>query len=84
MLKFKYQLVFLQTGEITESDYKYTYPNTAEKSALAFLKDAVKYGDRGPEEEVRLKIIEENAKAPLFDYGKASIESMINKLKQIR
>ena len=78
---FKFQFLFPETGEITESSYKYKSPETARRGARAFLKDVVKYKERRKDEEARLKIIEEGVKTPTLDSGKASVESILSWLK---
>ena len=80
---FKYQFLFPETGEITESSYKYKSPETACRGARAFMKEVIKYGERRKDEEARLKIIEEGGKLKI-DSGKASVESILSWLTGYR
>ena len=54
---FKFQFNFLETGEVTTSEYFYKFPHTAKQGALAHLRNEMEY--RSPNEKAELRIFKE-------------------------
>ena len=63
---FKFQFIFLDTGEISDSEYKYKFPHTAMQGAMVFIGNALKFGARDPGDMVELRILKQDSAEPVI------------------